>query len=604
MATSTQAQRAFFQRLCDQWGGADSFVELPSTVAFKRTKDTEAIGWRTHLPTDFLGKDRTLDIVVTTRFPEEMPQLWIDPNPFLEWPHAESDGKLCLWPPGQVPVWLSATEFANEMIHLLRRLIKMVQSGAHPRLREAEFASEWTSYWSAPKKPRVKAPGTVLLLDPPAERPAAHYARIVSATGVGDAGRRPRSGSFIISAQTSTDVDRWIKHSTLPSASQDSVAVLIVPLHSAPTTPGAPGSLEETESFIEKWATDHEAASVGLGTMLADVSSMSRWLVFVHGDTAWVGLRFVPRKAASRARGRQNAKTRKHNEASRKRIGFDVDVAEVQRADAAWLQERAMNALTRPLISSRVALIGCGSLGSMVSENLALAGIGNLTLIDPGVLETANIGRHALGIAAVGSAKVFSMRARLLSDYPHITVTAFDQRVQVDDTGLRNSIKAADLVICTTADPECEAYLMASLRAHDIKSLILAWSEPHALAGHSAHSPGEPYVLESLFVDGRCIHPATRFPASPTIPIPGCGESHIPGAGNRIRLIASTVVEHALDVLLETGGVGEHRTWLAASQTIEAHGGTRLLPPKAGDAIAVVRSVPRMAEPKDATVAV
>ena len=116
MAASTTAQLAFFRRLCDQWGGADSFVELPSTVAFKRTKDTEAVGWRTQLPTDFLGRDRTLDIVVNGRFPEEIPQLWVEPNPFLEWPHAESDGKVCLWPPGQTPVWLSQTELADETV--------------------------------------------------------------------------------------------------------------------------------------------------------------------------------------------------------------------------------------------------------------------------------------------------------------------------------------------------------------------------------------------------------------------------------------------------------------------------------------------------------
>ena len=604
MAASTTAQLAFFRRLCDQWGGADSFVELPSTVAFKRTKDTEAVGWRTQLPTDFLGRDRTLDIVVNGRFPEEIPQLWVEPNPFLEWPHAESDGKVCLWPPGQTPVWLSQTELADETIHLLRRLIKMVQSGADPKLREAEFASEWMSYWWAAKKPRVQAPGTVLLLDPPAEKPAAYHARIVSTEAVDAAGKSLRSRSFIVAGKASADVDQWIDHSRLRSVSQESATVLIVPLRGAPTTPGAPASLAEAESFIERWATDQEAASNGLGSMLADTSSMSRWLVFSHGDSALAGLRFVPRKAASRARGRQNAKTRKRDEASRKRIGFDVDVAEVQRADAEWLQERAMNALTSPLIFSRVAVIGCGSLGSMVSENLALAGIGNLTLIDPGVLETANIGRHALGMAAVGSHKVAAIRARLLSDYPHITVTAFDKRVQVDDTALRNSIQAADLAICTTADPECEAHLMARLKARDIQSLMIAWSEPHALAGHSAHSPGDPYVLESLFAEGRIVDPATTFPESPTMPLPGCGESHIPGAGNRIRLIASTVVEHALDVLLDTGGVGEHRAWIAASETIEAHGGKRLLPPESGTAATVVRIVPRTAEPEVATVAV
>ena len=604
MTTLTPAQQAFFQRLSNQWGGADSFVELSSTEAFIQTKDTDAVGWRTYLPADFLGKDRTLNIVISGRFPAEIPQLWVKPNPFLEWPHSESDGKLCLWPPEQAPVWLSSSELADELIHLLRRLIKMVQSGADTRLREAEFASEWLSYWRTVKKPHVEAWGTVLLLDPPEKEPETYHAQIISAEAVDTAGMSQMSRCFIVAGKKSTDVDRWISHSRLPCACKESVTVLLVPLHSVPTTPGAPTTLPRAKKFIRKWAKNYKMALKNLGFILADTSSMGRWIVFSHGDSALAGLQFVPSKATSKAKGHQNPKTRKHDEDSRKRVGFNVDVVNVQRADIEWIQERGMNARTRPLTASCVTVIGCGSLGSMVTENLALAGIGNLTLIDPGALETANLGRHALGMAAVGSPKVVAMRTRLLSDYPHIEVSAVDKHVQSDDTVIRNNIETADLVICTTADPGCEAYLMARLKSSGIRSLMIAWSEPHALAGHSAHSPGEEYALESLFAEGRSLYPATKFSESPTMPLPGCGESHVPGAGNRIRLIACTVVEHALDVLLGTGGTGEHWTWIAANETIKAHGGERLLLLEHGPAATVVRMIPNTAEHKDAPRAV
>jgi hypothetical protein len=195
-------------------------------------------------------------------------------------------------------------------------------------------------------------------------------------------------------------------------------------------------------------------------------------------------------------------------------------------------------------------------------------------------------------MASIGQSKVFALRARLLTDYPHLHITAIDKSVQTDDASLRNNLTTADLVICTTADPECELHLMAQLRARAIPSMLLAWSEPHALAGHSAHSFGDQHELELLFEAGRCLVAATEWPKSQSKPLPGCGESHIPGAGNRIRIIAGAVAEHALDVLLNDGGIAEHRIRAASSHAIDAYGGKRLLPTEAGPTTSLVRAVP------------
>ena len=93
----TDAQTAAWSALCQAWGGAENFVALPSTAVYHRSKDTGTVGWRTYLLVDYLGRDRHLDILVGREFPTQVPQLWVEPNPFLVWPHAESNGKLCLW---------------------------------------------------------------------------------------------------------------------------------------------------------------------------------------------------------------------------------------------------------------------------------------------------------------------------------------------------------------------------------------------------------------------------------------------------------------------------------------------------------------------------
>lgn len=54
----------------------------------------------------------------------------------------------------------------------------------------------------------------------------------------------------------------------------------------------------------------------------------------------------------------------------------------------------------------RIALFGCGAIGSHVGLMLAKCGLGRLHVIDGGILRPGNVVRHALGTRAVGRSKV------------------------------------------------------------------------------------------------------------------------------------------------------------------------------------------------------
>ena len=97
----------------------------------------------------------------------------------------------------------------------------------------------------------------------------------------------------------------------------------------------------------------------------------------------------------------------------------------VDRVDPQWIYERGRSAAANTLSSCRVVVIGCGSLGSQVIDGLALSGVGTITLVDPDVVEGANIGRHTLGVGSIGNYKVEAVRRRLLADYPHLQVDAY-----------------------------------------------------------------------------------------------------------------------------------------------------------------------------------
>ncbi|WP_206531925.1 ThiF family adenylyltransferase [Sphingobacterium sp. DR205] len=70
-------------------------------------------------------------------------------------------------------------------------------------------------------------------------------------------------------------------------------------------------------------------------------------------------------------------------------------------------------------MNSRVAVFGCGALGSKVVMHLARSGQTNLTLIDPDQLSPHNLVRHALFGEDEGENKAVVLAERIRNIYPH-----------------------------------------------------------------------------------------------------------------------------------------------------------------------------------------
>lgn len=597
------AHEEAWKAICHKWEGSEYFERLPSTLVAKRTGDYPSAGWRTQLPPDYLGRDRTLDIIVGREFPLEPPQFWINPTPFLEWPHSESNGKLCLWPDNAKPVGLTPEEWIDAAIDRFRRLFSFVIAGSDDAIRNTQFSQEWTSYWRDPKNSNAFSYNSVLLLRSPPKTVNKMYVRAGLTTEPNVVGRRTKRRTLFAAHDCAVEVNRWIDNSALTSINFEG-EMLCVPLHSAPSNPGAPMSTDDIQQFIDKWACNVKDANNEFIKLLEADSESPRWIVFSEGDSALACLKLLPqyRKPKLTNRRSRKQKSRGRQQEQKQRIGFQVTVTDVQRADPAWFQERALFSSQHALLTANVLIVGAGSLGSMVAEGMAMAGTASIAIADPGFLETANVGRHTLGVAATNQYKASALRAKLLAEYPHLQIEAITKPVQSLSELLVS--KHYDLVICTTADPACEGFLTNCLNSQILSSLIVAWCEPHAVAGHSIHSVGDGEKMQQLFVDGTYIEPATKWAKSTSIDLPGCGASHLPGAGNRVRLISTHVCEHAIDVLTEFSGISEKRAWVADSRTVENCGGLRLLPTTTGPAATICTEIGDDLEDQDKYIAV
>ncbi|MGA0116310.1 MAG: HesA/MoeB/ThiF family protein [Burkholderiales bacterium] len=82
------------------------------------------------------------------------------------------------------------------------------------------------------------------------------------------------------------------------------------------------------------------------------------------------------------------------------------------------------------LLDAHVLLIGAGGLGSPVALYLASAGVGTLSICDDDVVDLTNLQRQIVHREdAVGTPKVASARATLLSINPRVTINAIAERV-------------------------------------------------------------------------------------------------------------------------------------------------------------------------------
>lgn len=104
----------------------------------------------------------------------------------------------------------------------------------------------------------------------------------------------------------------------------------------------------------------------------------------------------------------------------------------------------------------RVAVVGCGSVGSNVAEQLVRSGISDLTLIDPDHVGPENLSRSVYAAADIGRPKPAALAARLRSIAPDVRIAQWHGEVTaVDPTALTS----ADLVVLAADDSASEAWL-------------------------------------------------------------------------------------------------------------------------------------------------
>lgn len=131
----------------------------------------------------------------------------------------------------------------------------------------------------------------------------------------------------------------------------------------------------------------------------------------------------------------------------------------------------------RKLLDSHVVIFGCGAVGGDIAVQLAMAGIGFITLFDQDYVEPSDISRHIyFRDENIGRAKVDCLKEELIKINPCIHVEAITESMR-PETDVNKLIRGSDFVINTLDEP----YI--GYTASKISRICMKFNIPHYIAG-------------------------------------------------------------------------------------------------------------------------
>jgi molybdopterin-synthase adenylyltransferase len=163
----------------------------------------------------------------------------------------------------------------------------------------------------------------------------------------------------------------------------------------------------------------------------------------------------------------------------------------------------------RRLLHSHALIIGAGGLGSPVALYLGTAGVGQLTLVDPDVVDLTNLQRQiAHDLSRVGTPKAQSARVAIERINPGIEVNALVERA--DAKRLDALVQSADVVVDC-----CDNFATR----HAVNAACVAHAKP-LVSGAAIGFDGQISVYDSRLEDKPCY--ACVFPAQATVDEANC----------------------------------------------------------------------------------
>lgn len=266
----------------------------------------------------------------------------------------------------------------------------------------------------------------------------------------------------------------------------------------------------KTVAQLDQWwagnaLNEHMSISKLHGTLLKDTA------VIVSAPNAIVGVEIDP----SGLFGSLRKKMR--DQALRKYLvsnGSSVNIRGYVGTDASheFITSRNLGHKNSPLSGKRIALAGCGTIGSHLARFLVQNGAGNqgnLLLVDDDQLSPGNLGRHLLGYQDIGRNKASALAEELEKFHPHVSISPISTNVQ----SAWSRVCGADLIIDATGVENLSEYM--NLKAIEQQSSGQPCAILHVFLWQNGIAAQSFLNADSGSACYRCLKPGTQWRFDP-----------------------------------------------------------------------------------------
>lgn len=537
--------------------GADTRTLSPKELGeYKHPKF--AYGWEIKDP----AREMFFRVLLPEQFPFVIPRIAIRDatgvRDYTDWPHVEGAGLLCL---DKVELQNLASEPVRAIELSLASALRFVDEMSSRTDLDKDFGDEFISYWNRRNIDETKV---LSLLD--IDNESTRKVLFLS------------TSDHLIVGESKEELLSWVKNRYPKTEKINPREGIFVKLETPPVPP-FPETLEALEIFLSK-----HGGAAALALLAGSIGAQGSLSLVMQGEgrggKAMVAIQVHIKNAKNFMKGgfRSMERMPEWLVMQRLRNGTNVVRHGVQRIDGSWVHGRGQNIDFKSLADKRVTVLGCGSLGSHIAVRLAQAGVGDLLLIDPEILEAANVGRHVLGMSYLNASKAGALAYELGKRFPHMRRVegipkSWEQLPKADLAKLKDS----DLIISAVGEWGPEGILSdwQVQNPDEVPTIIYGWLEEHAAAAHALLVNEQPGCLNCLLSnDGNMTAPETEWETGNELQAePACGSLYQPFGPMDLANAEAMISRMAVDTLLGRYTNNTHRVSAISTWHLNQMGG-------------------------------
>jgi hypothetical protein len=237
----------------------------------------------------------------------------------------------------------------------------------------------------------------------------------------------------------------------------------------------------------------------------------------------------------------------------------------IQRLDKSYMIRRGGNGLT--FFDKKGLVIGCGSVGGFIIEELIRSGFTDLTIVDNDVMSVDNSYRHYLGFEFIGKPKVDGIKRKIDRSFPHSNIVALKGKIEkfIDDKKI--DFKDYQFIVVATGNVTINHFLNElALEGFPQLPMCYVWNEPYGLGGHvlmtNMGGAGCYHCLyDNPFTYNRASFAEKDQPRGFLKAISGCGTMYTPFSSIDSRMSACLAVKKVIEVLSDSNARNTIFSW-------------------------------------------